>query len=391
MAGDSTLADKAPESNKSDVEKVASTASSTEPSPTDVNVPPGIGPSVEKPIAEKPIVEKKVVASVYEGFVSVGSGINGGPHVREFRAKAQLTEVSSFFAYDQGFLGGVHTASWSNKSGVRYLAVAPAAGGGPQVQLFRDGTRVLNFFAYDPALRSGVYVALADFNNDGVPDIVTGPGAGGGPHVRVFSGKDASVLADYFEFDNPNLRTGVRVAAGDFNGDGVPDVAAAPGNGGGPHVVVRSGADFSHVLASFFAYETSFQSGVHLGAGRFEANGKADFLVTGAGNSDDDNVTLSANATGGGPRVRVFDLRNGTPVSVADFFAYDPAFRGGVRVATTDLDNDGNADIVTCAGIGGAPHLNVFKGASNQVLSSQFAFDPNLRGGCFVGGMAYQK
>ena len=53
---------------------------------------------------------------------------------------------------------------------------------------------------------------------------------------------------------------------------------------------------------------------------------------------------------GGGPHVRAFSLAGGVVTEVASFYAYDPAFAGGVYVAAADLTGDGVAEIITGAG-----------------------------------------
>ena len=62
-------------------------------------------------------------------------------------------------------------------------------------------------------------------------------------------------------------------------------------------------------------------------------------------------VAVGADA-GGGPHVKVFDEND---QQIFSFFAYDPAFAGGVRVAVGDVNGDGVSDIITGAGRGGGP------------------------------------
>jgi len=98
------------------------------------------------------------------------------------------------------------------------------------------------------------------------------------------------------------------------------------------------------------------------------------FLVTGAG-------------TGGGPHLRVLDARTGA--EIIGFFVYDPAFSGGVRVATADINGDGVPEVIASPGAGGGPHVRVFDGASLLMaqiveLQSFWAYDPNFGGGVYV-------
>src|SRR5262249_14185695 len=79
------------------------------------------------------------------------------------------------------------------------------------------------------------------------------------------------------------------------------------------------------------------EDAAHVAAGDVTGDGKAD-IVTGAG-------------AGPGPHVKVFDASG---AEVRNFFAYAPAFTGGVTVAAGDLDGDGHAEILTGAGAGAA-------------------------------------
>ncbi|PYR55171.1 MAG: hypothetical protein DMF85_20295, partial [Acidobacteria bacterium] len=186
------------------------------------------------------------------------------------------------------------------------------------------------------------------------------------PIVRVFDGMTGALLRSF----NPYVLTftgGVRVAAGDVNGDGLADIITAAGPGATPHVEVFDGST-NALLASFFAYTPGFGGGVYVAAGDVNGDGFAD-VITGAG-------------PGGGPHVQVFDLHNGT--TLASFYAYAAGFTGGVRVAAGDINGDGHADVLTAPGAGGGPHVRVWSGATGGELLGWFAYDPAFGGGVFV-------
>ena len=65
--------------------------------------------------------------------------------------------------------------------------------------------------------------------------------------------------------------------------------------------------------------------------------------------------------------------------------AFDPRFTGGVTVAAGDVNGDGRADIIAGAGPGTTPLVAVYSGADLSLLGAFDAFDPNFRGGVFVG------
>src|SRR6185295_14733058 len=96
---------------------------------------------------------------------------------------------------------------------------------------------------------------LAVTSIQGTAIFVTGADAGGGPDVKVFDATTGQLRFGFFAYD-ANFTGGVRVAAGDVNGDGVPDIICAAGPGGGPNVTIfdgRNGQRLPGTIGSFFA------------------------------------------------------------------------------------------------------------------------------------------
>ncbi len=305
-------------------------------------------------------------------LVITGTNVGGGPQVNVYNLLTQ--ETTNFFAFAPSFRGGVRVASGDvNGDGIADVVVAAGPGGGPQVNVY-DGTSlqlVHSFYAYNAAFNDGIFVAVGDVNGDGYADIITGAGQGGGPHVQVFSGQNYSNIASFFAY-NPAFTGGISVASGDVNGDGYSDVVVGAGPGGGPHVLAVSGFQLSQgtqvVLASFFAFDPGINRGVFVGAGDYNGDIVGDIVV--------------AAGPGGGPHVKVF---NGSGTSLIDtFFAYDINFAGGLSVAMADIDNDGLAEIVTAPYTNGGPEVKVFRYQKGQ-LYNFYAYDPLFTGGVFVG------
>lgn len=196
-------------------------------------------------------------------------------------------------------------------------------------------------------------VNIPAVQTDGLDDLIVGPDLGGGPHVKAFDGGNHAEVRSFFAYD-PSFAGGVRVATGDVNGDGVPDIITGAGPGAGPHVKVFDGRTNAELM-SFFAYP-GFTGGVFVAAGDFNGDGRDD-IVTGA-----DSIA---------PHVKVFDGATGG--EIRSFLAF-PGFAGGVRVAAGDVNGDGRADIITGAGPGAGPHVKVFDGRTNAELASFFAY-----------------
>lgn len=249
----------------------------------------------------------------------------------------------------------------------RIVTGADTNSGGPHVKAFtgRTHTNVASFFAYTSSFSGGVRVACGDLNGDGAPDIITGSGPGAA-HVKAFSGRDLSELHSFLPY-SAGFAGGVFVAAGDVNGDGFDDIVTGTGAGAQPHVKVFDGRS-GQLMQSFFAYPAAFAGGVSVAAGDINGDGRAD-IVTGSG-------------PGGGPQVKVFDGAN--LQEIKSFLAYSESFAGGVFVAAGDINGDGRADIITGAGAGAAGHVKVFDGNTGTEMHSFFAYSPSFTGGVRV-------
>ena len=104
-------------------------------------------------------------------------------------------------------------------------------------------------------------------------------------------------------------------------------------------------------------------------------------VATGDINGDNRSEIITGAGQGGGPHVRFFNYKG---VLAGQLFAYDKNFRGGVNVTAGDINGDGKDEIITGAGPGGGPQVRIFNSAG-IVLSSFFAYEKDFRGGVSVG------
>jgi hypothetical protein len=194
------------------------------------------------------------------------------------------------------------------------------------------------------------------------------PDDGGIPKVKIVEPTTGEDLGEVQAYED-SFRGGVHTALGDVNGDGVRDLVIAPGKGGGPRIRIVDGKSGS-TLNDFFVYESQFTGGIYVSLGDVNGDGFDD-IITGTGD-------------GGGPRVRVLDGKTLGATVLKDYFAYESSFRGGVLVASGDINGDRKADVITGTGVGGGPRVQVFSGADDRVLRNEFAYEDSFRGGVLV-------
>lgn len=103
-------------------------------------------------------------------------------------------------------------------------------------------------------------------------------------------------------------------------------------------------------------------------------------VASGDVDGDGSPEIVTAPGSGGGPHIRIFDAGGNLK---KEFFAYDESFHGGVSVAVRDIDGDGKAEVVTGAGPGGGPHVRVFN-SEGELRQQFFAYPEDFRGGVDV-------
>jgi hypothetical protein len=214
--------------------------------------------------------------------------------------------------------------------------IASGASSGLPVKVFNaDGSLHLNINAF-PRFAGPVRVALGDVNGDGIPDVIAG---------------------------------GVTVAAGDVNGDDHADLIVGAGPGASPIVKVPDGAT-GQPWNTFLAFNALFRGVVSVAAGDVTGDNRADI------------VTSPASA--GAAWVKVF---NGVTGALEHSFgAYTGMAPGGLNVAAADVTGDGRADILTALGAGGSPLVRRFNGVTAGMIDEFFAYATDYTGGVQVAG-----
>ncbi len=254
------------------------------------------------------------------------------------------------------------------------VLVGAGPGGGPHVRAFdgATGAELASFFAFAPAFRGGVNLAAT------AGRVVVGAGAGGGPHVKVIDATkltqtqangeiaNSALLGSFFAFD-VTFTGGVSVAVGELSFDGVPDVIVGAGAGGGPHVKVIDGNRLNVVQPSGViandALRANFFAFDPAFSGGVNVAATTDLFAVGAG-------------AGGEPQVKLYQIRGGNILTdVRSVTPFDSAFRGGVRVGFANADADTDIDLLTAAGPGGGPHLKAFNLAPFAEVQSVFVGD----------------
>jgi len=207
--------------------------------------------------------------------IITGPGGNFFPLVQVFNA-ADGSVLNQFMAYDATYTGGVRVAGRAELIGRPAAIITAPAGPGVTlgkkkvnglVRVFQASNPITQFIAYK-GLKEGINVAAGDVDGDGRTDVITSVDNRRGSQVQVFNAFSGAVIHTYTTYD-PAVKSGPRLAMADVNGDGLSEIITAPPPGVARPVRVYAGnTPAPTLIEEFFPESPDFPGGIYVAAAR---------------------------------------------------------------------------------------------------------------------------
>ncbi|WP_416867652.1 MAG: FG-GAP-like repeat-containing protein [Imperialibacter sp.] len=218
-------------------------------------------------------------------------------------------------------------------------------------------------------------ILSADFNGDGNADIVTANTFDSQDgHLSVALGTGAGTFESFNDYVLTNATDITSLALGDFNGDGIFDIAASDLNPGNQIEIMYGAGDGTFTSGSTIDLTSAAVNAANMDVADFDNNGYVDLVFS----------TIDAEAV-------VVLLNNGDDTFSSA--ALHAVTGEALDVVTGDFNNDGNADIVSAnqtsngihillgdgvGGFSGATFFDVSSGTPQELVTGDFDNDGNL-------------
>jgi len=304
-------------------------------------------------------------------------GTGGGDMQTRFRTEDIAPLASHVYTVDYPLTGlassGVNGASFT-VAGTGELASSVLEYRGPRQTVRNTPGTLLPKFAGEWRVASG------DVNGDGTADSIYGTGVGTKARLFVVDGRSNAVIWQAVPFEGLNLiKRGIFVAAGDVNRDGYADMIVTTG-GGGPALARVFDGRRGTLLREFAPYASGMTAGVRVAAGDTDGDGYADVIV-----SPGKGVAPVVNVYSGRLLMSQAPVATALLQSITVSAASGPQ-PDGIFVAAADMNGNGLADIIT--GSSTAPAVRVYDGASGKAIGTPLALGSEFSFGVRVAARA---
>ena len=178
-----------------------------------------------------------------------------------------------------------------------------------------------------------------------------------------FTAADGLPIAQAFS-SSQIIQEDFNISAGDVNGDGREELVLSASSGREPQIKIINFE--GKLLKQFLAFDSKFRGGVNTTLADLDNDGNAEIVAVPASN--------------GQGQVRIFEASGRLE---KEFFIAAKNWRGGLSVATGDLDGRGNQQIVVGYAAGQEPQVRIFNN-TGKLLGVFYAYEKNFRGGVNV-------
>lgn len=243
-----------------------------------------------------------------------------------------------------------------------------------------------------------VFESIENFNHVERLAVAGEAARDGSPLVRVYDAETLEFLFEFMPYD-ADYRDGVRVATGDVDEDGIPDIAVAPGRLAEPLVKIYDGLGPEALLPATVAFQPPVLVGDYDGNAivdradyqlwresygsttELAADGNANGIV------DAGDYTLWRDNLGEVSLPPIAPLNTSDDYLLAEFLAYGPNFIDGMTIAVGDVTGDFSKDVVVVPSRG-TSEVRVFENVgfadSFMPFDAFLAYDANFIGGATV-------
>jgi len=223
------------------------------------------------------------------------------------------------------------------------IAVTPQGGVSSEVRIYQlSGKLLTKFLAYESKFTGGVNLASGDIDGNGLDELVMSPVSQRRADIKIMN-KNFKLRTSWLAYE-ANYLGGANISVADLNGDGKAEIVTAPASGSSAQIKIFTSS--GKLINQFFAFEPELKSGFKITAlNPYSSLGSNPIIAVASGK----NML---------PYVKIF-APSGRLIN--SFMAYDFNFDKGVNISSGDIDNDGQAEIITGTANGEVPLLSLFK------------------------------